>query len=154
LGGYQENDLQRWVRNALAAEIKLNFEKGFTRFICGGALGVDWIAAEEVLKHKKAHLILALPFLGYNSVWPRHTIEKFERNILGRANSVKCICDPPFEPIKMQIQNEWMVDQSDLVIAVWDGSGSGTANCVKYALKSDKPVYRINPTDKSMGLWR
>lgn len=139
----------------MATEIKLNYEKGFTRFICGGALGVDWMAAEEViaLKESKKHLTLALPFLGYNAVWPKSTINSFERNILRHADFVRYICDPPYSPIKMQQRNKWMVDNSDLVIAVWDSSNGGTANCVKYALEAGKSVYRMDPVTKIIGLF-
>ena len=35
----------------------------------------------------------------------------------------------------MPTRNEYMVDLADKIIAVWDGSNGGTANCVKYAEK-------------------
>jgi uncharacterized phage-like protein YoqJ len=44
-----------------------------------------------------------------------------------------------------QKRNEWMVDHADEVVAVWDGTSSGTANCVAYAKKVGKPVWRIHP---------
>ena len=52
----------------------------------------------------------------------------------------------------MQKRNMYMVDSADRVIAVWDGSGSGTGNTVKYALSSGKPVYRIDPDTLSVSL--
>lgn len=48
-------------------------------------------------------------------------------------------------PWVYQKRNEFMVDNSDIVIAVWDGSSGGTANCVKYALKKGRMVWRIFP---------
>jgi uncharacterized phage-like protein YoqJ len=45
----------------------------------------------------------------------------------------------------MQIRNEWMVDRADQVIAIWDGTSGGTANCVEYATKMNKPILRIDP---------
>jgi len=45
----------------------------------------------------------------------------------------------------MQKRNEWMVDHSDYVIAVWDGSKGGTGNCVKYAIKQEKEILQLNP---------
>lgn len=34
----------------------------------------------------------------------------------------------------MQSRNEWMVNRSNIVIALWDGSEKGgTYNCLKYA---------------------
>jgi uncharacterized phage-like protein YoqJ len=50
-----------------------------------------------------------------------------------------------------QKRNEWMVDHAQMVIAVWDGSSGGTANCVKYALKQGKRVWQINPATHEVG---
>jgi predicted Rossmann fold nucleotide-binding protein DprA/Smf involved in DNA uptake len=44
-----------------------------------------------------------------------------------------------------------MVDNSDAVIAIWDGGASGTANTVEYARKQGKPVLVIDPEKKSEG---
>lgn len=45
----------------------------------------------------------------------------------------------------MQKRNEYMVDNSDYVIAVWNGKSSGTCNTVKYARKNNKVVLLVNP---------
>lgn len=47
----------------------------------------------------------------------------------------------------MQKRNEYMTDNSDIVIAVWDGSKGGTANCVRYAKKLNKEIIVINPKE-------
>jgi len=46
----------------------------------------------------------------------------------------------------MQTRNIWMVDNCDLVLALWDGSDGGTGNCIKYANKIGKPI--VNLWDK------
>jgi uncharacterized phage-like protein YoqJ len=43
----------------------------------------------------------------------------------------------------MQTRNKWMVDHSDMVLSLWDGSAGGTANCIEYARHVDKPVVNI-----------
>ncbi len=49
-------------------------------------------------------------------------------------------------------RNEWMVDNSDIVVAVWDGEPlGGAAATVKYAMENEKKVYRINISGKEMG---
>lgn len=58
---------------------------------------------------------------------------------------MKLVSDEEYKPWLMQKRNEYMVDLADKVIAVWDGSKSGTANCVKYAEKTGKGIIRINP---------
>ena len=45
----------------------------------------------------------------------------------------------------MQKRNEYMVDNSDYVIAVWNGKPSGTENTVKYANKKNKVVLLVDP---------
>jgi uncharacterized phage-like protein YoqJ len=44
---------------------------------------------------------------------------------------------------KLHNRNHWMVDNSDEVIAAWDGSNGGTEKCVKYAEKIGRLVHRI-----------
>ena len=48
-------------------------------------------------------------------------------------------------------RNHWMVDNTDFVIAVWDGSKSGTSETVEYAQAQGKKVYRIDPVTQRMG---
>ena len=47
----------------------------------------------------------------------------------------------------MQERNEWMVNNCDVLIAVWDGTSGGTANCVKYAESLQLDIRRINPKE-------
>ena len=43
----------------------------------------------------------------------------------------------------MMKRNKYMVDKSDIVVAVWNGSKGGTANTVKYAKQSGKTIKQI-----------
>ena len=61
------------------------------------------------------------------------------------ADTVKLVSNEEYKPWVMQKRNEYMVDLADKVIAVWDGSKSGTGNCVKYAKQVGKVVIRIEP---------
>jgi uncharacterized phage-like protein YoqJ len=49
-----------------------------------------------------------------------------------------------------QKRNEFMVDNADTVLAIWDGSSGGTANCVQYAIKKDKRVLHYNPLSREL----
>ncbi len=47
---------------------------------------------------------------------------------------------------KLNIRNEWMVEHTGLIFAVWDGSQKGgTANCVRYAQKHYKNIHALCP---------
>ena len=50
-----------------------------------------------------------------------------------------------YYPAKMQKRNQYMVNSSDIVIAVWSGSKGGTGNCVNYAKMQKKEIIVINP---------
>ena len=45
----------------------------------------------------------------------------------------------------MDKRNRYMVDHADVLIAVWDGSPSGTGKTVRYAHQQGKSVITINP---------
>jgi uncharacterized phage-like protein YoqJ len=140
LGGYGDSELQQKVRKALHEElVKLSPAKA----ISGMALGVDQWAA-EICGELEIPFIAAVPFKGQERMWPQASKEHYFA-LLEQANSVCYICDPGYEPWKMQQRNEWMIDNSDCVIAVWDGTNGGTGNCVKYAQSIGKTIHRINP---------
>lgn len=46
---------------------------------------------------------------------------------------------------KLCKRNRYMVDQADVLIAVWDGSPSGTGKTVRYAHQQGKSVTVIDP---------
>lgn len=155
LGGYEPNPIQDWVRDRLANVIHRAITGRYRHFICGGALGVDWIAASEVIElsqdREGVALTLALPFKGYNSKWPQRTIERFEIEIEAQVDKVHYVCEPGYAAWKLQKRNEWMVDKSKVVVAVWDGSEGGTANAYRYAESKKRDIYRINPVTKTEG---
>jgi len=49
----------------------------------------------------------------------------------------------------MQKRNECMIDNSDAVIAVWDGAPGGAANPVDYAHKVGRSVLVIDPVKQT-----
>ena len=51
----------------------------------------------------------------------------------------------PYEDSCMQDRNLYMVQNADLLYAVWDGSLGGTANCVHAAENAGIPVIRVEP---------
>ena len=57
------------------------------------------------------------------------------------ADLVKYI-SPGYSPACFQIRNEWMVEHSSRVIAVYSGSRGGTRNTLKYAEAKDFPSFK------------
>ena len=127
---------------------------GFDSFITGGALGLDQMAARIVADLRDTHfpnimLTIAKPFPSQDAVWPPYAKEVFQ-SLCKRANDVVNVCDDPYEPYKMQVRNQWMVDHARVGIAMWNGNNGGTANCVNYAQKQGKPMVIIHPQTLAM----
>ena len=69
--------------------------------------------------------------------------EKLRFNkIIKKADHVKEINDHYFTGC-YQVRNEWMVDRSNLVIAVFNGQKSGTKNTVDYAKRKGVKVVNV-----------
>ncbi|RLI53077.1 MAG: hypothetical protein DRP09_16600 [Candidatus Thorarchaeota archaeon] len=118
-------------------------------FISGGALGTDQLAAKAVLNLKKegrpAHLIIARPFPSQSSKWPAPSRQVLEI-LCNKADQVVDVSPDPYSPQKMQVRNEWMVDNSNTVMAVWGGAKKGgTWNCIQYAAAQGKVPMWLDP---------
>lgn len=118
-------------------------EVGAAKVIQGMAAGVDLWSARVAYK-MGIPFICAKPWAGHK---PR-VADRFDYNkALELAEEVVNV-DPSEEypgPQVYQKRNIWMVDHADFVIAVWDGSSGGTANCVKYAQSQSKPMMILRP---------
>ena len=121
----------------LKKEILQATDEGFNVFISGMARGVDIWAAEIVLQlradGKNVRLICACPYKGFEENWNIYWRLKY-KSVLKEADYVKYVC-PEYSRGCFQIRNEWMVDHSAKVIAVFKGEKSGTGNTVKYAAR-------------------
>lgn len=146
LYGYDLSDI-RW-QNLKERFKRILVKENCTEAITGMALGVDTVFALAVLELKEEgydiKLHCAIPCKNHSCKWRKESIDQYN-DILAKADIVKLVSDEEYKPWLMQKRNEYMVDHSDEVIAVWDGSPSGTANCVNYAMKNNKKIYRINP---------
>ena len=146
LYGYDLTD-DRWI--ALKEDFKqILIENKCDEAITGMALGVDTIFAYAVLELKEdghdIKLHCAVPCMNFSGKWNIYDRVKY-RNIISLADTVKLVSDEEYKPYLMQKRNEYMVDHSDKVIAVWDGSKSGTKNCINYAKKVGKDIIFVQP---------
>lgn len=127
-------DLEKEMRQAVA--------DGLNVFITGMARGVDIWAAQIVLQLRgEGHgvrLICACPYDGFESGWSQEWQWQY-KEILSAADFVKYICEG-YSRSCFQIRNEWMVNHSARVIAVFNGEKSGTKNTIDYAIRQNVPV--------------
>ena len=133
------------VTAALEKEIRQAIADGFNVFITGMARGVDIWAAEIVLRLRVAgeavRLICAYPYQGFERGWKQSWQNRYNA-ILSAANLVRYVC-PGYSRSCFQRRNEWMVDHSARVIAVWNGQPSGTKNTIDYARRMGIPVVAV-----------
>jgi uncharacterized phage-like protein YoqJ len=115
------------------------------KVITGMALGFDVYLAQISYK-LSIPFIAAVPFKGQESKWPKESQNLYTK-LLGLADEIVIVSPGEYSAEKMQIRNEWMVNNSNKVIAAWNGSPGGTGNCVKYARSIGKEIIRINPND-------
>ena len=171
LGKY--NDLHpnnKLIKSKLNSAIVNAYENLDVRnFISGMALGVDQYAAEEVLslkeKYSDIRLTAAVSFVSQDKIWPKRSQDRWKRIIekvdsifvveFGREVSFREFKDThkkgdPRKPVfLLNKRNEWMIDNSDYVFAVYNGATSGgTANAVKYARLTGAIVEIFNPEEK------
>lgn len=119
--------------------LELNPDKAIT----GMALGVDSYAANVCIK-LGIPFIAAIPFIGQEKIWPEKS-KKAYYALLNKACEKVIVSSGGYSAHKLQLRNEWMVDHSDILIAVWDKSSGGTANCINYALSKNKKIIYIDP---------
>jgi len=140
----------RQVKGLMAHWIaEQNLRMGETEFISGMALGADQLFAETILELQNIgypiHLIAAVPFEGQESRWTPNS-QAHWKNLMSRASFVQYVCEPGYAAWKMQKRNEWMVNHSNRVLAVWNGAQKGgTWNCLSYAQKQGRQIMVLNP---------
>lgn len=147
LGGYNNNSpLNKKIRHAIHDKL---IELKPELVITGGALGVDTFAAVECHSLAIPYWVVS-PCQNHGSNWPKVSQTIYRIICENAARHIQF--DKPYSPKAMQERNEFMVDHCDILIAVWDGSPGGTANCVAYAKSPEEPkhIIYINPKELSL----
>lgn len=117
---------------------------GCTNFISGLAIGADTDFANICLdlRDKKYHNITvegAIPCPNQDAKWTSNDKRKYQE-LLARLNKVTQVSDH-YSAACFQKRNEYMIDHSDIIIAVWNGEQKGgTFNSICYARKTNKPI--------------
>ena len=143
LGGYNfYNPVRFWIRERIRVQLR---ELCPRYTITGMALGVDQDFAYVCIE-ERVPFLAAVPFAGQETRWPTES-QRFYKELLARAWTTVIVCQGEYTARKMQIRNEYMVNNCDVLLAVWDGTDGGTANCFRYAVRIGKRVIRIDPRE-------
>lgn len=125
----------------------------------GMALGWDTITFEETyFSQKDTNIIGCIPFYEQCIKWNKDSREVYEI-MKGKADglvyvdtleeyNIKGTIEGKYDIRKMQKRNEYMVNNSEIIITCWNGEKQGgTWQCIRYGLKSQwiKEIININP---------
>ena len=137
------------LKEALAEEIAMMIDAGYTDFLSGMAEGTDVWAALAVLAMKKENPTLKLhcilPCEGQANGWSASARERFF-SILGQAEEVVYVSREYREGCMLG-RNRYLVDHAACLLAVYNGEWrGGTAMTVRYAKKLGREVIVLPPT--------
>ena len=114
--------------------------------ISGMALGADQAAATAAIM-LGIPVIAALPMLGQENRWPVSS-KNLYYNLLRQFAETVVVSEGAYTAHKMNIRNEWMVDNSDYTIALYNThkTQGGTFNCISYVEAQNKFYLNLWPS--------
>ena len=129
----------------------LYLERGYTVFLCGGAVGFDQLAAEAVLALRETYpairLYLFLPFPGYDENWSER--QRLERNtLLKHADGCLYAADAYHKGVYYK-RDRMMVNLSSVIIAYLQKKRGGAYYTASFAYDSGLEIINLakeNPT--------
>lgn len=143
------------IREHCLIAIKQAYLNGFNTFISGLAQGFDQDFALCVIQLRVelqggVYLIGAKPYKDQGDNWHKKERRIYER-IVEQCDSIVTVSEK-YTPECYQLRNEFMVDQSDGGIALWNGTPGGTRNTIRYALQNNKRVQNLLTFDVQKAL--
>lgn len=129
--------------------IKMTLKRAIDKFnptviISGMALGIDMMWAELAIEHQLP-LLACIPCLNQESKWPEKSQMRYRKILDYNQCTEVHVTKGSYTQACMQKRNEYMVEHCNLLLAVWDGTSGGTANCVYYARSVERKGWIINP---------
>lgn len=131
------------LKKQIFAAVSSLADDGYCRFISGMARGADIFCAEAVIELMRERegitLECAVPCPEQARSWSKLWKDRREA-VLERAGNVVVLC-PHYTNFCMAKRNEYMVDSSDFVLAVWGGQTyGGTYGTIQKAKRAEKLV--------------
>jgi len=110
--------------------------------VSGMALGWDTAIAQAAIK-LNIPLIAAIPFAGQERSWTVKDRERYKK-LLKLAEQTIIVNTGGYSRENMMSRNHWMLDRSDTVLALWDGSSQGgTAEAIAYAKSTNRKIVNV-----------
>lgn len=146
---YQEEDPRCiLLKQQIYDAVESVYDSGVRHFICGMANGCDLYFGEAVMKLQKQHpditLEAAIPYEGQADHWPLAQRQRWHS--LVESCDYQTVVSHHYTPDCMRKRNQYMVDNSSILIAAYNGSSGGTMNTLLYAIRQKREVIQI-PVD-------
>ena len=133
------------LKEELACHLEGLCLAGCRHFICGMARGCDTYFAEGVLalreKYPDVTLEAALPCDTQSSAWRAEERRRYE-HLLAESDEVSFVAHR-YSPGCMQRRNEYMVESSGVLLAVFNGTAGGTMRTILSAQRKCLRVITI-----------
>ena len=147
--GYNEHGIRFFIfKNKLQKIIKRIIKKGYIYFISGMALGADIICAEIIVALKKKHpniqLECAIPCLNQTCKWKSNNLKRYNY-ILSKADKLTYVSSTYYYNGCMQKRNLYMIDNSSLLVAIYNGKSGGTQQTITLAKEKNLTIQILKP---------
>ena len=148
-GFNEEASACRAFKARLKEQIEQLIGEGYAHFISGGAMGMDTWAAEAVLELKERYpwilLEMVSPFDGQASRWDAGYQQRHDR--LYELADITTATGHAYTKGCMFRRNRYLVDNSDVLLAAYDGQAGGTAMTCEYARQNGVQVMELPPLE-------
>lgn len=136
------------VKEMLFEQILRAIKLGYRYFISGMALGVDTWAVELLLnlKNKYPDIIIegAIPCKDQECKWILESKERY-RKLLKKLDVITYVSDSNYASGCMEKRDDYMIEKSSLLIAVYMDKNGGTKHTFDQGIKKGMTIFRINP---------
>ena len=134
------------IRSRLRQVIGELILEGADVFICGGAVGFDMLAEEEILRYRaegQSFRFFILQFSpDYDRFWSDEQKERM-KDIVSRSDGIRYLFDSYHRGAPL-IRDREMASHADVLVCWLEKESGGTYETVKYALKSGKKVINLS----------
>ena len=121
--------------------------KGYTNFYVGMALGFDTYCAEILIKlkrkYKQIKIIGAIPCEDQDFKWSYKDKIRYKK-LISKLDKIRCIYKT-FNKNCFLERNYYMVNNSSICVALFNGKPGGTQNTINYAKKQGLEIIIIKP---------
>jgi uncharacterized phage-like protein YoqJ len=143
---YEKTDY-RELKKIMKLVIQNLFYQGYSNYLCNFDKGADLYFAESLFEMKLIYPTLSLesiiPYENQASGWPERERERYY-DLLAKCDK-EILLYTQYQRGCLLESNKIMIDNSDILITVFDGKLSLTMQAIQYAKKSSKKIICINP---------